>query len=232
MILLFSFQVDPVSVKRHSAVLCLGALAKKAPTLFFVHVDPFFSLIWTALTDKQQVVRESSAKALQNVLFMIGLRRTSYIKEWYKVLYHKAKNGLEASHMAPLEVLHGSFLAITELLRKPGDFMRNNFSEISGFTLKFANAKIKDDKTGLIQIAILHMVPLLGSLSPEEFVDGPQDEFLRHLLDATLDDKYFFCFLINWGQLHKNKKNILFEIESSFQKSFFSFTDSFFSQTK
>ena len=102
-------QADLTSVRRHSAVLCLEVLAKNSPTLFFVHIGPFFNLIWVGLCDKQITVRESSAAALHAVLYLIGMRRSPSIKDWYKHLYQRAKNGLDCqSSNIPVEPLHGT----------------------------------------------------------------------------------------------------------------------------
>ena len=182
-----SSSVDLVSNRRHSAVLCLEGMAKKAPTLFFVHVSDFFNLIWTGLTDKQVAVRESSAKALRAGLFLIAMRRT-HSKDWYRSIYMKVKDGL---HSHSLEVLHGSLLAVTELLRKPTDFMRTLQEEISGHIERLTTLKIKDDKTAIIPSAIHKAIPLLCALSPKDFRDSHFHYLLNSIRDENLKGQAF-----------------------------------------
>ena len=43
-----------MSIRRHSAVMCLEVLAKNCPTLFFVHVGTFFEIIWTGMEERQK----------------------------------------------------------------------------------------------------------------------------------------------------------------------------------
>ena len=191
-----SSTVDLVSTRRHSAVLCLAGMAKKAPTLFFVHVSDFFNLIWTGLTDKQVAVRESSAKALRAGLFLIAMRRT-HSKDWYRSVYMKVKDGLHIHNT--LEVLHGALLTVTELLRKPTDFMRTKFAEISNNIERLTTLKIKDDKTSIIPAAIHKAIPLLCGLSPEDFGDN----HFHYLLSSIRDDNLKGQAFRSLGELSK-----------------------------
>ena len=191
-------QADNLSGKRQSAVLCLEALARKAPTLFFVHVEPFFSHIWAGLLDRQAATRESSAESLRAVLQLISVRKTNYSDDWYKSLYLKASSGLDTQS---LEIMHGSLLAMMEIMRKPTALIRTYFEDIVRAIMKLKESKLKEDKSGLIRVSVIESIPLLAGVNPELFVENHQKEFLKYLLDFTVVDQDRGAAFLSLGKL-------------------------------
>jgi len=83
-------QSEDRQARRLSAVLMLRALANNAPPLFYVHVVRFIDLIWFALQDTRQQVRDGAADALRAALELIGERPSRQRNQWYDKLWQRA----------------------------------------------------------------------------------------------------------------------------------------------
>ena len=60
--------------KRYAACSILEQLATNAPTIFFVKINEFFDLIWTAIWDQKPAIRHAAGKALSACLAVLTLR--------------------------------------------------------------------------------------------------------------------------------------------------------------
>lgn len=102
---------------RLAAVLVLREFAVNAPTLIYSYVHRILELIWVALRDPRQVIRENAADCLSQCLEIVQQRETPMRKSWYNKIWTEANKGLQL-HSA--EATHGSLLAMRELLLHAG----------------------------------------------------------------------------------------------------------------
>lgn len=103
---------------RLAGVLLLRELAEHAPAIFNVHVRAFIEVIWNPLRDPRQHVREAAVAALRACLVLVEKRETRYRVQWYYRLFEETQRGL--TRVTSLETVHGSLLALGELLRHTG----------------------------------------------------------------------------------------------------------------
>ena len=102
---------------RLGAVLVLRELAVNAPTLIYAYVHRILELIWVALRDSRQIIRENAADCLSECLDIVQRRETPMRKTWYTKIWVEANKGLQI-HSA--EATHASLLAMRELLLHAG----------------------------------------------------------------------------------------------------------------
>lgn len=102
---------------RLAAVLVLRELAVNAPTLIYAYVPRILDLIWVALRDSRNVIREYAADCLSQCLEIVQQRETPMRKTWYARIWEEVNRGLR---MNSPEATHGSLLAMRELLLHAG----------------------------------------------------------------------------------------------------------------
>jgi FKBP12-rapamycin complex-associated protein len=183
-------QGERYEARRQAAVLVLKELAHNAPTLFNVHVASFFDSIWVALRDPKLLIREGAVEALRAALRVISERESRLRSQWYLKIYAEAQKVslgssssssflltlqflLSTNLVAQLpqgfkstapEVIHGSLIAIGELLRNAGDFMMTRYKEVCDGVLKY-----KESKDRLVRRTVINLISLLASYSPDLF---------------------------------------------------------------
>ena len=95
-------------------------LAINTPTNFNQHIETFFELIFKAIGDQKQCIRETAAHALKAALIVTGKRETigqQQTPQWYKHCYHEITKLLEDRSNFRDDRIHGALLALNELLR-------------------------------------------------------------------------------------------------------------------
>lgn len=102
---------------RLAAVLVLRELAVNAPTLIYAYIHRILDLIWLALRDSRNVIREYAADCLSQCLEIVQQRETPMRKTWYARIWEEVNRGLR---MNSPEATHGSLLAMRELLLHAG----------------------------------------------------------------------------------------------------------------
>ncbi|CAI9770049.1 unnamed protein product [Fraxinus pennsylvanica] len=110
-------QGDRIEYRRFAAVLILKEMAENASTVFNVHVPEFVDAIWVALRDPKLDVRERAVEALRACLRVIEKRETRWRVQWYYRMFEATQDGLGKN--AHVHSIHGSLLAVGELLRLP-----------------------------------------------------------------------------------------------------------------
>ncbi|KAK9806315.1 hypothetical protein WJX72_010074 [[Myrmecia] bisecta] len=147
---------------RYAGVLVLRELAENAPAVFNVHVKAFIEVIFYGLQDEKTIVREASVAALRACLCLVEKRETRYRVQWYYRLFEETQKGLTRGTTLP--VVHGSLLALGELLRHTGEFMLARYREVVETVLRF-----RDSKEKLIRRAVIVLLPRLAAFAPERF---------------------------------------------------------------
>uniref|UniRef100_A0A7S1SYY6 Serine/threonine-protein kinase TOR n=1 Tax=Tetraselmis chuii TaxID=63592 RepID=A0A7S1SYY6_9CHLO len=161
--------------RRYAAVLILREMAENAPAVFNVHVRAFIDAIWSALRDPKIHVRDAGVSALSACLCLVEKRETRYRVQWYYRLFEETQRGLTRS--ASMESVHGSLLALGELMNHTGEFMLARYREVVETVLKF-----RDSKERLIRRAVINLLPRLASFAAERFASTYLPLATAHLL--------------------------------------------------
>lgn len=110
-------QGERIEQRRWAAVLLLREMAKAVPNVVYDHMSVLLDNIWTALRDPKIAIREAASTAMGYTLDIAYGRDGPLRGDWYLLVYEQATKGLKAG---PVEVTHGSLLAIKELLLNTG----------------------------------------------------------------------------------------------------------------
>ncbi len=168
-----------------AAVLILSQMASNAPSSFYIHVQQFLDLIVSgALQDKDLNIRLAAKDALRACLHLLAERdvHSPLHQQWYQKIYDQAVKGLKHSNPAA-EVIHGSLLALGELVRNTGQFMNDKYKPVCDSAMKFWGSNNR-----LIKKAIISLLPVLAKFSPYEFSQSYLPTIMAQLLQALRRD--------------------------------------------
>ncbi|KAL6080518.1 Serine/threonine-protein kinase tor1 [Balamuthia mandrillaris] len=166
---------------RNAAVLVLKELASNAPTLFYVYIGTFFDLIWAALRDETEIVREAARKALRAALRVIAERSERLRLQWYHKVYEEAQAGLKVNNFASI---HGSLITLGELLKNTGEFMHSRFAEVCEMILSYRTHRDK-----LVRKTVIELMPRLAKFAPKEFKLNYLNKCMVSLLSSLKKEK-------------------------------------------
>ncbi|KAI9272821.1 armadillo-type protein [Phascolomyces articulosus] len=166
---------------RLGAVLVLRELAVNAPTLIYAYVHRILELIWVALRDSRQIIRENAADCLSECLDIVQHRETPMRKTWYTKIWTEARKGLQL-HSA--EATHASLLAMRELLLHAGMFMTDMYKDVCTITLEK-----KDSRDHLIRKTVVTMIPTLAYYDPSTFTELYLHKSMTYLLGLLRKDR-------------------------------------------
>jgi FKBP12-rapamycin complex-associated protein len=105
---------------RLAAVLVLRELAINSPTLIYASVPRILDLVWIAIRDSRQLIRETAAECLSQCLEIIQQRESPQRRAWYLRIWDEITKGLKLNNA---DATHGSLLAMRELLLHAGMVM-------------------------------------------------------------------------------------------------------------
>ncbi len=114
--------------KRYAAVLVLREIAFSMPTFFFQNVSHFFGVIFAAVNDPSQQLREAAVNAVRAALVLVAQRETTKTRQsrsqhqsWYTSIYKETVKSMDfADASQPKKTAdrkHGGLLAMSELFR-------------------------------------------------------------------------------------------------------------------
>ncbi|KAI7879884.1 FAT-domain-containing protein [Lichtheimia hyalospora FSU 10163] len=166
---------------RLGAVLVLRELAVNTPTLIYAYVHRILELIWVALRDPRQIIRENAADCLSQCLEIVQRRETPLRQTWYKKIWSEANKGL---HLHTAETTHASLLAMRELLLHAGMFMTDNYQKVCDSTLDRMN-----HRDHLIRKTVVSMIPTLAAFDPDTFAHEYLNRCMHHLLGLLRKDR-------------------------------------------
>ena len=90
------------------------------------------------------MIRENAAKALRACFELLQTRRKEIYEKFYTEIYILVATTCAEKKTQPMECIHGSLLALRELLTSSGDvFMRSRFNEANEHARKFQRHKEK-----------------------------------------------------------------------------------------
>ncbi|KAK0607667.1 hypothetical protein LWI29_018339 [Acer saccharum] len=168
-------RVDRVEYRRFAAVLILKEMAENASTVFNVHVPEFVDAIWVALRDPTLAVRERAVEALRACLRVIEKRETRWRVQWYYRMFEATQDGLGRN--APVHSIHGSLLAVGELLRNTGEFMMSRYREVAEIVLRYL-----EHRDRLVRLSITSLLPRIAHFLRDRFVTNYLKICMNHIL--------------------------------------------------
>ncbi|KAJ7946192.1 Serine/threonine-protein kinase TOR, partial [Quillaja saponaria] len=166
---------DRVEYRRFAAVLILKEMAENASTVFNVHVPEFVDAIWVALRDPALPVRERAVEALRACLRVIETRETRWRVQWYYRMFEATQDGLGKN--APVHSIHGSLLAVGELLRNTGEFMMSRYREVAEIVLRYL-----EHRDRLVRLSITSLLPRIAHFLRDRFVTNYLTICMNHIL--------------------------------------------------
>ncbi|KAH9295237.1 hypothetical protein KI387_038825, partial [Taxus chinensis] len=166
---------ERVEHRRLAAVLILKEMAENAPTVFNVHVPEFVDAVWVALRDPTQAVRERAVEALRACLCVIEKRETRWRVQWYYRMFEATQDGLGKN--ASVHSIHGSLLAVGELLRNTGEFMMSRYKEVADIVFKY-----REHKDRLVRRSITSLLPRIAHFLRDRFVTSYLQICMDHIL--------------------------------------------------
>ncbi|XP_022763546.1 serine/threonine-protein kinase TOR isoform X3 [Durio zibethinus] len=166
---------ERVEYRRFAAVLILKEMAENASTVFNVHVPEFVDAIWVALRDPTLAVRERAVEALRACLRVIEKRETRWRVQWYYRMFEATQDGLGKN--APIHSIHGSLLAVGELLRNTGEFMMSRYREVADIVLRYLEYRDR-----LVRLSITTLLPRIAHFLRDRFVTNYLTICMDHIL--------------------------------------------------
>ncbi|CAL0314575.1 unnamed protein product [Lupinus luteus] len=163
--------------RRFAAVLILKEMAENASTVFNVHVPEFVDAIWVALRDPALPVRERAVEALRACLRVIEKRETRWRVQWYYRMFEATQDGLGKN--APVHSIHGSLLAVGELLRNTGEFMMSRYREVAEIVLRYL-----EHRDRLVRLSITSLLPRIAHFLRDRFVTNYLTICMSHILSV------------------------------------------------
>nr|GEW20723.1 serine/threonine-protein kinase TOR isoform X2 [Tanacetum cinerariifolium] len=165
---------ERVEYQRLAAVLILKEMAENASTLFNVHISEFLDAIWVALRDPTLAVRERAVEALRACLRVIEKRETRWRVQWYYRMFEATQEGLGKN--APVHSIHGSLLAVGELLRNSGEFMMSRYKEVAEIVLRYL-----EHRDPLVRLSITSLLPRIAHFLRDRFVTNYLKICMNHI---------------------------------------------------
>lgn len=166
---------ERIEYRRFAAVLILKEMAENASTVFNVHVPEFVDAIWIALRDPTLAIRERAVEALRACLGVIEKRETRWRVQWYYRMCEAAQVGLGKN--ASVHSIHGSLLAVGELLRNTGEFMMSRYREVADIVLKYL-----EHRDRLVRLSITSLLPRIAHFLRDRFVTNYLKICMDHIL--------------------------------------------------
>lgn len=178
-----------------AAVLIIKELAQNAPTIFYIHVFSFFDKVWYGLRDPRIQVRDITGEALRASLQIMAERErlnstmNNRLEYTYHKMYEEAQKGLKNSDPV---FIHGSLVALGELLLNTGNFLQSKHKEVCETVLGY-----KDLKDKLIRRTVISFLPQLAAFNPQIFASNYLSTTVKHLLskDCHKDEFRAISFL-------------------------------------
>ncbi|KAL9367546.1 hypothetical protein Peur_038745 [Populus x canadensis] len=166
---------DKAEFRLFAAVLILKEVAENASTVFNVHVPEFVDAIWVALRHPTLAIRERAVEALRACLRVIEKRETRWRVQWYYRMFEATQDGLGKN--APVHSIHGSLLAVGELLRNTGEFMMSRYREVADIVLRYL-----EHRDRLVRLSITSLLPRIAHFLRDRFVTNFLEICMNHIL--------------------------------------------------
>ncbi|PHT28198.1 Serine/threonine-protein kinase TOR [Capsicum baccatum] len=158
--------VAPAPSRSSSSLSKAGCIARHSE---------FVDAIWVALRDPTVVVREKTIEALRAYLHVIEKCETRWSVQWYYRMFEATQDGLGRN--ASVHSIHGSLLAVGELLRNIGEFMMSRYREVAEIVLRYL-----EHRDCLVRHSITSLLPLIAHSLRDRFVTNYVTICMNHIL--------------------------------------------------
>ncbi|KAL9940634.1 hypothetical protein V8E36_000122 [Tilletia maclaganii] len=165
---------------RYAAVCIIRELAYNVPNLLYPFVPRILDQrIWVALRDSKLHVREGAADALGACLEILYGRQRQLGSSIFANIWNEANKGLVRRLPSPLpsEMIHGSLLAVHQLLSHSGTFMREHLAEACD-----AIIPLHQSRDVQIRNTVSVLIPQLAQYDPAFF-----EKRLSGVVNAFID---------------------------------------------
>ncbi|KAJ3311625.1 phosphatidylinositol kinase- protein kinase tor1 [Boothiomyces sp. JEL0838] len=167
--------------RRYSAVLVLTELTINAPTLIYPYIPQMLDLLWIGLRDPKVAIRDGAADALSAILSLSQVRENSLKRQWYRKIFDEIQKGFKLSNS---DAIHGSLLALRELLNQTSSFFDGRYVEVAEIVLRY-----KEHREQLIRKTVMLMIPDLAKFNPEQFISNYLSPSMSYLLSQLKKEK-------------------------------------------
>jgi serine/threonine-protein kinase mTOR len=140
---------NDIGYPRFAACYEIKEMAQKIPILFAVYLGEFLNVMWNALRDQKDYIREAGLQT-----FSLALKQLESREELFEKVYSECFKGLYTEN-SPASVL-GSLMVLKEMLDKNTLLLSFHLQDICLVLLKN-----KDHKTASIKQAFLEIIPSL-----------------------------------------------------------------------
>ncbi|KAI8813143.1 armadillo-type protein [Cladochytrium replicatum] len=186
-------QGDRYESRRYAAVLVIRELAVNAPTLVYAYVPQILDLVLVGLKDPKVVIRDGAAEALNACLDLINQRESNQRNQWYRKIDEEAQKGFKSANV---DVVHGSLLALKELMTHPDKYMESRFRDRCDTVMRY-----KESRDSLVRRTVIVMLPTLASFQPDAFVASYLDSSMAYLLVQLRKDRERGAAFISIGKI-------------------------------
>ncbi|KAJ3294404.1 phosphatidylinositol kinase- protein kinase tor1 [Rhizoclosmatium sp. JEL0117] len=178
-------QGDRNESRRYAAVLIIRELSINSSTIIYSYLQQILDHIWTGLRDPKLQVRETAADALGACLKVMVQRESHQHTQWYTKVYAEASKGiLSQKQTVNVDTLHGSLLALREMLRCTASFMANKYPEASELILHN-----RDNKDILVRKTVISLCSTLASFDTPTFLSMHFNTYIPYLLGQLRREK-------------------------------------------
>ncbi|KAI9352104.1 armadillo-type protein [Obelidium mucronatum] len=178
-------QGDRNEMRRYAAVLIIRELAGNAPNILYSYLQQILDHIWSALRDPKLQIRETGADALGTCLKVMVQRESHQHTQWYTKVYLEASKGILSQKTATaIDTLHGSLLALREMLKYTVKFMESKYPEASELILRN-----RDSKDTLVRRTVISLCATLASFNTSTFLSLHFNTYIPYLLGQLRREK-------------------------------------------
>ena len=138
---------NDVGFPRFAACCEIKEVAQRLPILFAVYLGEFFNVIWNALRDPKEHIRDAGLQT-----FILALKQMETREDLFEKVLGDCLKGLQSDNSLP--VILGSLMVLKELLDRQTSLLIPHILSIGVIV-----AKNKDHKTLVIKQAFLDIMP-------------------------------------------------------------------------
>lgn len=178
-----ALQVERQENRRFAAVLTVKELANNAAVMVYQYIKDLLQVIWVPLRDPKILIRQQAAQALGVLLEIIVERNPDLRDQWLVRLYHEIMKGFQVN---TVDTIHGSLLALKELLMRGALFMKGNNRYPESCDRVFL---YKEHREPQIRQEVVGLIPILAAYDPDVFTTHHLHKFMMHLQGQLKKDK-------------------------------------------
>lgn len=162
--------------RRFAAVVALRELARNSSTLLYQYIPGILASIWEGLRDQKVAIREVSADVVSQCFKILSARDPQQRQTCLTRMYESVQNGFR---LGTVESIHGSLLALNDLLLQGGMFMHGQ--RYKDACEKVLNVQYRDHRDPTIRRTVVDIIHVLAQYAPSEFCRNYLARSMSHL---------------------------------------------------